>query len=167
MDLILNFIEYKLVGFYFFIYALFCIICALACVGVIGEIETKRKVKILQAKREARIAEEEKEAKEVLARGTGFKQEEAIIDPTLAGLSKAVKKSAPQPASNAAVQQVPAVSQAQPAVAATPTVNQATQNTGMVPNQAVAVDNTAPIPPEQQEVPAVLDLDAVKPVDSK
>ncbi|MBR4262058.1 MAG: hypothetical protein IKQ35_01675 [Bacilli bacterium] len=143
MGIVINFLEYGVRGIWFFLWFLIFMILAFACLGVIGNKQAKKKQADLLEKRKKLAEEEQAKAKAQMEKNAQFGGIDTTLDPTLQKNEETKKEVAPVPA------------------AATP----------------APVDNTKPIVEEnkeevKEEVPAVLDLDAVstdatdKPVDN-
>ncbi len=81
---LIDYLKYDIVGKYYIFYIIIVVILIFAVVGIIGEIEIKRKSEIFRIRREKKAEEEGKKAEAAIAEADGeFKQTSVAIDPTL------------------------------------------------------------------------------------
>ena len=140
----LEFFQYTLSGFLGWIWFFVFIICSLACVGVVGEKESKKKQAELLARQEAAAREEYKKAQELIEKQANSYSVDKTLDPT----AKANNTAAPAVAPAAPTVPVQPQVQAQPAVQE-------------VPVAAIPVDQGVPeVVAEQPKAPEVVVLDA-------
>ena len=166
----LEFFQYTLSGLLGWIWFFVFIICSLACVGVVGEKESKKKQAELLARQEAAAKEEYKKAQELIEKQANSYGVDKTLDPTAkanaveSNPAAAVQPAVPTVASPA----VPEV--AQPAAVATPEQPKApevvvldapqqpanNENNVVVDNVTPIVDNTSEDAIKENDVPAVL-----------
>ena len=135
MGVVINFLEYGVRGIWNFLWFITFVILAFACMGIVGNKKAKKKQAELLEKRKQLAIEEQAKAKAQMEKNSQFGGIDNTLDPTL-------KKQQEEKNEEEKKEE-----QVQPVEEATP-----------------AVDNTKPMTEEeakQEEVPAVLDLDAV------
>lgn len=146
---IVEFLEYNVTGIWHFLWVAFMVICGLACVGVVGEKESKKKQAKLLARREEAAKEEYKKAQELIDKQAHSYSVDRTLDPTAKAEEAAVEQ-APVVDEVALVEQAP-VSEVV-VLDAAPTENNAT----VVDNVTPIVDNTSEEAIKENDVPAVL-----------
>ena len=180
----LEFFQYTLSGLLGWIWFFVFIICSLACVGVVGEKESKKKQAELLARQEAAAKEEYKKAQELIEKQANSYSVDRTLDPTAKANDAAAQTVAPavptapvqpqvqaQPPSvpaaapvaspavaQVAVQGVPEVVAEQPKTSEVVVLDAApTQNAeAVVDNVTPIVDNTSEEAIKENDVPAVL-----------
>lgn len=80
---LIDYLKYDIVGKYYALYIFIMVIVLFALVGVIGEVETKKKAEIHRLRREKKAEEDGKKAEAAMAKAAAneFKKVESIIDP--------------------------------------------------------------------------------------
>ena len=144
----IEFFQYTLSGLLGWIWFFVFIICSLACVGVVGEKESKKKQEELLARQEAAAKEEYKKAQELIEKQANSYSVDKTLDPT-------AKAQAGAPAVPVAQPATPAVSEPVVAEVSQPAVAEVAQPVVTEPVQP-AVEVTQ----EQQKAPEVVVLDA-------
>lgn len=145
----IEFFQYTLSGLLGWIWFFVFIICSLACVGVVGEKESKKKQEELLARQEAAAKEEYKKAQELIEKQANSYSVDKTLDPT------AKAQAAAAPAVPVAQPATPTVSEPAVPVASQPVVAEVTQPVVTEPVQpAVEVSQ------EQPKAPEVVVLDA-------
>lgn len=82
MRLIIDFFEYTISGWIYFIYFVVMMICSFACLGVVGDKVSKKRHAELIAKRERAAQEEYRKAQELIERQAQSYGVSNVIDPT-------------------------------------------------------------------------------------
>lgn len=80
---IIEFFEYTLDGWLYFIYFVFMIFCAFSCLGVVGDRVSKKKQAELIAKKEQAAQEEYKKAHETIEKQANATGIDMTLDPSL------------------------------------------------------------------------------------
>lgn len=74
-ELMIEFFQYTISGGVYVIYFIICIICALACVGVIAEVDAENQIEIEKKKYHLRAEKEEQEASQRIAANEARRKE--------------------------------------------------------------------------------------------
>lgn len=160
MQMILEFFQYTLSGIWFWIWFFIMITCSLACVGVVGEKESKKKQADMLAKREAAAKEEYKKAQELIEKQANSYSVDRTLDPTAkaqAETQAAVQQPVPEVVQESVVVQEPVVEVQAPPAAEVVVLDAApSSDGGVVDNVTPIVDNTSEAAVKENDVPAVL-----------
>ncbi len=162
MSFIINFFEYTLHGWVYAIWFILMIIFSLACLGIVGEKVSKKRLAELAALREKEAEEEYKKAQDLIERQAQNMGLDYSIDPTLNQVNQPNQKLIEQTAAlqknastaNANVDTTPKVMPVPPQPVATPTIPEMPAQ-GPVPSPTPVIDNTSE-DAIKTEVPAVL-----------
>jgi len=102
VEVIIDFFEYTLSGWIYFIYFIIMMIFSFACLGVVGEKVSKKRHNELLAKREAAAMEEYKKAKELIEKQANSYGVDNTLDPAAKKALEQTsnKTSNPNPVSN-------------------------------------------------------------------
>lgn len=162
MSFIIDFFEYTLHGWIYAIWFILMIIFSLACLGVVGEKVSKKRLAELAALREKEAEEEYKKAQDLIERQAQNMGLDYSIDPTLNQVNQPNQKLINQTdtiqnnvsAANTSVDATPKVMPAQPQPVATPTVPEVSAQSS-APSPTPVIDNTSE-DAIKTDVPAVL-----------
>lgn len=86
---IINFFEYTLSGWLYFIWLILMLIFSLACLGVVGDKVSKKRLKELAEKRKQEAEEEYEKAHELVEKQIQKAGVDIVYDPTVAGAKEA------------------------------------------------------------------------------
>ena len=162
----IEFFQYTLSGLLGWIWFFVFIICSLACVGVVGEKESKKKQAELLARQEAAAKEEYKKAQELIEKQANSYSVDKTLDPTAKAQQAAAAVDVAQPATPTVSEVVPEVAQPvvevnqeqpkAPEVVVLDAPQQPVSNDAVVDNVTPIVDNTSEEAIKENDVPAVL-----------
>ena len=147
MTVIINFFEYYVYGFWYFLYLVFFFILGFSLIGVVGEKATKKKLAEEEAKREERIKEEYKKAHELIEKQARTYSVDMTLDPDAAK----------------AANEVPLAADEKPKEKKQEIIDfdapSTTDPNAVVDNLTPIVDNTSEDAVKTEDVPAILVID--------
>ncbi len=96
MELIVNFFEYTLSGWVYIIWFVLMIIFSLACLGVVGDKVSKKRLAELKVLREKAAEDEYKKAQETIEKQTQNAGVGTVLDPTAPVVSEVSEPTVPE-----------------------------------------------------------------------
>lgn len=142
---IIDYLKYDIVGKYYIFYIILVLIIIFALVGIIGELEIKRRSEIHRIRRERKAEEEGKKAGEAMAKEAEFKKANVAIDPTL----KQGPVVEPQDAIKNPTRQISSTLEAMP--------------TSLTPDSEMQANQAAPVAPVVAPAPAPVVTEVTNP----
>ena len=152
---IINFFEYTLSGWLYFIWLILMLIFSLACLGVVGDKVSKKRLKDLAEKRKKEAEEEYAKAHELVERQIQKAGVDIVYDPTAAG-AKEVDDNYQIHLAPVSDDQTPP--QGESTDTPQTTMNADANNGNTTPNNQDGQSETAQV---QEPIPEVVDLDKV------
>jgi len=144
MEIIINFFEYYIHGFWYFLYFIILVILGFSLIGVVGEKATKKKMAEAQARKEEKIKEEYKKVHELIEKQAHTYSVDMTLDPEAAKAINEVPLTDDEKAKEKKQEIIDF------------DVPSTTDSNAVLDNLTPIVDNTSEDAVKTEEVPAVL-----------
>lgn len=156
MQIIIDFLEYTLDGWLYFIYFVVMIIFSLACLGVVGDKVFKKREEELKTRRELAAQEEYKKAQETIDKQAHSYSVDNTLDPT-AKKEESIVQNQPSPVVGTPTPPIETPqSEQQPAAPTVIVLDAPTENSGEVVDNITPIVDNANEEDNKEKVPNIL-----------